>query len=434
MLVGAGYIYNLSAAEFKTPDWQCGGAIKIPCLLEPSFVVRTKGDKTSMGGSVFLSLWNKKIPVDVKTGHLQYTGAVSLLNNPLLSTNISPFSVPANQVSQVSSKLPDGSSWNKPVSIYGETGYQSKTGLLRKALVNGFAGLDEYAGSSFCVRLKTVNGLGIDFLGVTASSSVQQKTNSSWYYENPLYKNDYGIPGFLFQTALSRKKLSFVFSDIIFVSPFGQVKQMFRCENRLGNFSFSVFYNPSHNTETVSQKSFDELLQIKTGLYGESRTGNTVPVFWKYGASALVQFNLAEKEDQLKIAAGFRFLCYLTSASFTLQGDFHTRPDENTSFMVIMKKASVSCKNAWYFRYVQPVFRSSFSINPSDDYSCWNTEEKFDVSCSLLKKPSIYFSTGVTLDQQNNVFKKGSTDFGLSVKYKIGWFDVSGKISVSIEF
>jgi len=413
--LGLRNVAEVRADEKKDLKCESGAVLKVPGndFASGQVLLRTDFENYSWGGAVSGKII-KKIPYDLKTGDLNYSGAVSLLNNPVLSSSISPFSLPVSSVSSITARLPDGSSWNKPLS-----------GFVKVSGISAFYTEEKLAG---------VSAIG-KFLSFTAVSSPQNaKKTESWYSDTPFLKDEFQTVSMVVQGLYKTKKISFLFSDGLFFQPDGKLFQVFRSENRTGPVSFSFLINPNQNLITASGKTLDEIYQFKGNIQGNSKSGKTLPCFWKYGMTFMGNLKPEDKCLELKSDAGFRFLCYLTSLNISAGGDFQIPYEEKTISLPVLNKASLSIKNGWYFSFLQPVLRGSISYVPKDDYSSYTLTENIGTSLYLSTKPSLYMNAASELKQKDGKWQGGNLDLGMSMKYSRKFFDLSGKVSWSIEF
>lgn len=407
--------FNIYSLEVKDFQWESGGNLKIPVKnfsLQTAF--RTNGEKNLWGGGLGGKLTKKKIPLDFKAGNLGISGSLSLLNNPQLSSIISPFSIPQGTVTPLNARLPDGSSWNKPLS-----------GFVKISALSAFYTEEKLLGVSASCKW---------FQWSFVSSPLSAGKTESWYSERPFLKNDFRSASMIFQGAWKNEKLSLSFFDALYIQPDGKLLQVFRTENRIGPVSLSIFVNPNHNLITSSGKIMDEFYQLKGNVQGKSEGGNKIPVFWKYGFSFLGNLDPVKMELNLKTSTGFRFLCYLTSLNGILSGDVTVPYEEESISLPVLNKITLSLKNTWYFSMVQPLFRAGVSFIPLNNYSSFQTTENLGFSLNVSSMPSLYFNIASELKQKNGIWQGGYCDLGVSLKYRRRLFDVSGKVSWSIEF
>lgn len=412
---GLGGVFNIYPLEVKDFQWESGAGIKIPIkhfFVQTTF--RTNGEKNLWGGGFGGKITKKKIPLDFKAGNIGAAGSLSLLNNPQLSSVISPFSISQGTVTILSSRLPDGTSWNKPLS-----GFMKVSGLSALYTEEKLLGV--------CASCKW-------FQWTFVSSPLSAGKTESWYSERPFLKDDFRSASMMFQAAWKNEKLSFLFFDALYLQPDGKLLQVFRTENRIGPVSLSIFANPNHNLITASGKVMDEFYQIKGNIQGKSEGGKKMPVFWKYGFSFLGNLDPVKMEFNLKTSTGFRFLCYVTSLNGVLSGDISVPYEEDSISLPVLNKISLSLKNTWYFSVLQPLFRAGFSFIPLKNYSSFQTTENMALSINVASKPSLYMNITSELKQKNGIWQGGKSDLGLSLKYQHRLFDVSGKIGLSIEY
>lgn len=426
ILAGYGNIKALNAFELKDFQWESGGSVRIPLnSFACQTVVRTNGEKYLWGTGVSGSIKSRKIPVDFKCGDLSLSGAVSLLNNPVLSSVISPFSLPQEKVSVLSSRIPDGTSWNKPLC-----GFLKISGVSAFFTEEGRAGISAMYKGDFGKKEKQK----LEFLGAAVTELGKARKIDSWYSENPFLKEDFRTSALIFQGAVNNRNMSFLISDFLYCQPDGKLFQVVRSENRMKSGSLSFFINPNHNLFTSSGKTINEFYQAKINFQGKSETGEKIPFFWKYGFTLLGNLVPEDQELDIKAVAGSRVLCFITSLNINVSADLVFPWDEKSLSVPEIKKLGITVKNGWYFSLIQPLFRAGFSFVPKADKKGYETTENLGLSFNVSSKPSLYLNLSSEMKQKNGGWQGGNLDAGISSRFHNRYFDVSGKVSWSIEF
>lgn len=420
--------------SFDDPKWKLNGKIRIPKVPENCISGAWNGTDYVYGGSFSPSFWNKHLVLDVKGGNLSLSGILSLMNNPTLSSVVSPFSTADKTVRELKASLPDGSSFSSRQALYSSIkidGGKAFPASLSSSVL--YTDEETYVFSS-ALKVKVPGNLFLDFQASAGSSVLDDRKSDSWFSDKGFFRECDRKSVLSIQGAVRKESFSMLFSDIVYSDGFGQFMSVYRADSVWKYGSVSAVWNPNHGLRTFSGKELDESLFIKVNLQDQKKLNGKIPFFFKYGLTVFSQSNLSEKEDVLKAALGFRLFCVLASLSGNLQGEFKIRPEEDKTFAVIWKKATVSSSGTWYFSAVQPTLKGSFWLSPSEDYLSWKSGETVSLVLNISSSPSASFSLSGTVNQNSWQYKNAELESGISLKYKSKFLDFSGKVSWSIEF
>ncbi|MCF0242723.1 MAG: hypothetical protein HUK25_08800 [Treponema sp.] len=382
-----------------------------------------------------ISLKNGKLlpefPMNLKVGKLSISGSLSNINNPLLSSSLSPFGGNVFPLKLLKASLPLDSGYEKPFGLYTDAGYKQKE---FETKISAFYFLDGCFGGEGIIKTVFPGKLKVNLSGTVISGELDAKDSDSWFIENPFYRKS-RLTSSNFQVQLSFSGWNIIFSDSFYESVKGGVKTVYKAETSFHKGSIysglSFFYNPNHNLITPSSKQIDECFQVKMNLMSRKRIGKSFPVFWKTGISAFYDGQLCSKEDTLKLSGGMDFLCWITDVSFTCSGEFGVPLDEFAEEMMALKfrKTSVSLKNTWYFEKIQPALKvsGSYMILGVQEKNCFS--ETVSLYLNICSNPSVSFNSEITFNQKNGLNSGINVDSGISVKFSNRFIKISGKCS-----
>lgn len=412
-------------------DYKTGIKLKAPQLMNLTGVAWYNGSDYSLGigsSGTFVG----QFPFCFRVGNLSETGVSSLMNNPVLSQVTGPFSIPDKNISGLTAALPSGSVFSKPFSAF--SSFSVKLPNKMEAGVSSFYTVEEKVILNSYISSVPFKNCFFDFGFSFGTSFCEEKEEDSWYMDNPVYKEEYRMFSGVFQSGLRKGSAGLVFSDVFFWGRFGNFFQIYKIDGIFKNGGFSLSYNPDHNVMSLSGKKINESLSIKGNVQKQIKTGGKIPFLWKGGITVLSQMNLSENEDILKIAAGLRMFCVLTSVNNSLQCDFSVPYENDIPKSISLEKVSLGITNSWYFSRIQPVIKFKGWYSPGKSANLSQTGEDVSFSFFLSTKPALGFNAGIELKQKIFLYSGGKGDFGLSLKFKSRYVDVSGKINMSIEF
>ena len=388
--------------------------------------------------------------IKAQAGNLSAAGALSKLNNPVLSASSSPFSTAQTTVNGITVSSPGTSSLSKPVSYFAQFDFAGKQ--KRSSLIKGLANLiyiqnntnyfsfsdkDAFALSSL---LKASVNKKASFSLSTALGLFPYEENysSSWfskaYFDNFYYEGKHYCQNI--QGNVSLGNFNSLLSASVYESPFGTYDWTFRNENKFSrnnlNLNFSHFYSPTQ-VFTSSQKVTGNLYQAKTSVqYSFISLLNEKLFITKTGAG-LYYSNKAD-ENTVKAAVGIK--CTYQKTSGYLTGAISFSPEENTfSSLNIQTKISLNEKK------IKASLSGSLSVTPSQEKSPGNAAafsgtrtEKITLGIGLPKVANLSGTTSLSLSQKNGEMTKRKVTSAISAKFIYKIISVGCKVSADFTF
>lgn len=423
-------LYGFEKSSLKC-TWDGGVKLNIPAFFDFSLAAYCNGN---FSYGLQASFGKEKLPVEIKGGKLSFSGSYSLLNTMVISSAVSPFCQPSRSIKKLTGTLPsDAASSSKPLGFFVQM-----SGAKKNLYGTAFGAMDGKYGFSFGGKFKNSFGrLELDLTGLFSDYKGLFEKTDSWFEEEYFYREDTMFSS-VFQSCLVIDDFAFLVDGMFFLNPFFKINSVFRGEisgKVMDNkFSLSGLYNPYHNVMTGGGRHYDELIQIKGNINRSLRTGQSKPLFWKWGTGAFYEGNLTDKSDSLKVSAGFR----LTGLSFYinagLQGDFMIHlPEESFPMYGSISKFSASLKNGYFLKRINPVFRFSFQGEPGKNRHILFTETA-GINILLPVTPSVSMDFCGTFKQLEGQDKGGNIKTSMQIKWKTSNLTLSGKVSLSIEF
>lgn len=388
--------------------------------------------------------------IKTQAGNLAAAGALSKLNNPLLSASSSPFSTAQTTVNGITVSSPGTSSLSKPLSYFLQldfSGKQKKPFTLKglanliyiqnKANYFSFSDKDSFAFSSL---LKAAANKKSSFSLSTALGLFPYKENysSSWfsksYFDNFYYEGKHYCQNV--QGNLSLGSFNTLLSASVFESPFGTYDWTFRNENKFSrnnlNLSLSQFYSPTQ-VFTSSQKVSGNLYQAKTSVQYSFISLLNEKLFITKTAAGLYYSNKADEKD-IKASVGIK--CSYQKTSGYLTGTISFSPEENIfSSLNIQTKISTSGKK------IKTSLSGNLSVTPSQEKSPLNaavfpgtTTEKITLAIGIPKVANLSATTSLTFSQKNGEMTNRKVTAAISAKLTYKMINLGCKVSANFSF
>lgn len=393
----------------------------------------TNSDNFTYGFSIFSEKYFKQFPLTLKVGNIKNSGAVSKMNNPLLSESASPFSLNSTTVSFLSSTLPSSVTSNNSLSLFYQSGYSSKKGFFRDFNISGWHSpeTDIYICSGF-LSLAPSKRTSLQFSCTGGTFPYEENTFSSWFSATKkYYHKDQHFCG-NFQTAFNSPYVKNLFSAFVYESPFGSYNWIFRNENQFKSKSyiltFSELYNYNENFFTSSEKNINPCLQFKTGLQHKFNFSKKGPLFVKTGINTYTKINLLETQQDLLLGAGFQLSSIFYSLTLiTLLDENYELIDSKIS--LTFNNVSLQLKNNWNFKRLNPSInlKSTFKSQKDNSYSFI---QNAGCSVHLLNYPKITFSTDYSATFSNGELSKWNLKSDIKGIYSLKLMTITGKLSI----
>lgn len=431
-------LWGFCYGEGVEADWSgaAGIGLSVPeaAGLKGAFYIDQDG-KYAYGAGLSLSRFLKAFPLEVKGGKLTVDGCLSLLNYPVLSSVVSPFYEGQKGIRKLSSSIPSSSANStKPDSVY------ASFSLFNKRL-NGAAfydrNMDFGISSGGMLNFGRKSRFEVQFMGLFSPYEPVKALNLGWYVPEGFYKE-----GTMFSSAVQGafiwNEFAFYIAWLLYSSPFGDFKYIFRSEisGSLGNgkVCFSAFYNPYHDVMTGGGRHYDETFQLKGNVFNTNKGGGKNPVVLKYGSAFFYQANLTGNTDVFKVNAGGRITGPSASCGMNLQGEFNVSFSDAEGISVEFSKGIVNIKTNWFSDFISPGIKMDFTVEPKENYKSWKFQESLGLQLAISNNPGFKLDGGVSLLQKDNAFSGGEITSALTMKYKSRFLTFNGKIGMSIEF
>ena len=407
----------------------CGGSLKLAdeTFQQDSPVLGIKTSFGNLGGNFYCKdesysygayfQFPKIIPAVIKAGRLSVSGSLSKLNNPELSSAVSPFSASVSQIKGLEAFLTGTSGISKSDSLFASIKFNAGKGKT-EAGAAAFYSEEGNGALSFFSEFILPRKQKLDFQ-LTAGSFIYGASNSSsWFLDGPSF---HGGRHFCasFQTGYSSSFYDAVLSDFVSFTPFGNPLTCIRFENRLKNrnsaLALSFFLNPESGYITSSEKKTDCEIQLKLNGYVRKRVGKSYPVFLKTGFSLFAERNFQADEYSFKAAAGIQSLSHKNSVAVSADYDF--------------SKIQIHLKNIFFFSWGEPSLGVVLGYTPGKE----KVSEKLDVSLPLGNNPGLSLTAGGTFSQEKGKGENVSFRFGTVIKFSIKDVACTGKVSFHID-
>ena len=416
----------------------------------------TRPQKQNFGAAVFTSNIFPHLPLTVKTGNLSAGGALSLLNNPELSSGSSPFTTSVTSTQVLTASLPGYTSFSKPVSAFFEFSTQkAKSSASRLFPIKLNTLLTEQASApvtSFSINfppLPPYLSLSVSYIG--GFFYYKSNSTSSWFLKSPYYPSGNHYCGLLQLTTQIKKSKNLNFSlnltTALYESPFGFYQLIYRADAKLStkhaDFFSQIFYNPYDQLLTSSEKTLTPSLQLKTGILYKTPSKLAslyfkTPVFLRAGSNAYLKINLTEQEHPLKVNAGLQLSREKNTLSFSLsaEGLMLSKSPEVPPNHFNFKNFSSQIKSTWKLDTFSPNLAATFTF-PQEAAS----PLKYKITAGTAyksKSPKLPININATLtlsgtppnQTQTPATKLSST---LTLQTETKYLKIIGKISINEE-
>lgn len=391
----------------------------------------------------------KKTPLTIKfqIGDLSYSGALSKLRNPPLSSSFSPFSSDPALSSGLSPSPPSSSASSKTKST-------ALTVKSKNARLDFSADFDGLVKSSFSYTFRPRDFLTLGFLLCFADFDLISKPQSSWRLSDPAFVSGtkHALSAeFLASVPLLRTKISFGALE----NPFGAVRLFTNCEllfhydffsvtlsGFLGDSAFVEFASPVYS---ISQSKNSTRYQIKINPMFDFRAKNCriktgITALYENSTSSSLTKASPQKtsrpDQKLHLAAGvsligdknrFSLQYRLTNIDLT---DFTLQSPGLTYSTDEKLKHSLSAKYTHRFKTLSAAVSLSASAEPKHLASKSSYSQTITAYAYPYKFPIKTASFGVTLDERNSTVKP-SFSGAISAEFSTKYLKITGKIGVT---
>lgn len=392
--------------------------------LEKDFNTKKIIDDYSFAFASSLQKRFPRLPFTIKLGKLSHSGALSLLNSPSLSANLSPFFNCRSEASPIISSLPGNSSFSKPLSFALQMEIKNKkAGKIFKFNSIYIPENNHTFATSIFTSLSLRNKTKIQLSACGGIFPYSNYKNTSWFSNYPFYHEDKIFSSNL-NLALINKDFATRFISSMYISPFGDFFFTFRNENnfKFRAFSFNIqeFFNSNQRIITSNNKILEPNFQIKAGIQHSFLAGKNKPIFVKTGSSLYFDYNLLaeEKIHTIKNAYGIKMISTAYTGNLIFNINLALKEDEK-SINLNYEKISLNIKNYFYTKKINPFIKVNLSLEPNSNYTKVNTEEKISLGFTIPGKNSLSLNSSIAFYQRDFHFDKIAFENSISFLFQI---------------
>lgn len=442
---------------YSDTDCSSGAKFKSP-VFDSSFYLNYKDLKNddsaelkkTFGFSFFTNSLLPTFPCQLKFGNLNFSGSLSKINNPLISSFSSPFSLSPMTVCGVTSSLPSYSSFSKPLGIFMEAGFYDKKKIIQKVQLNYWSVMNkENEGVSLLVETgfpAAKNEIRISSSITTGIFSYDEVASSKWFLTEPYHSAGKNIASSI-QFAIQFNKFYVCFMDNIYQNPFNDFNSIYRIDSKYNgkNFTFCLngFYSPAQKFETPSSKKITRQIQGATSVQYKTRFRNMLIKTGLGGSSTFYfqdqnkfPFSTDEKElcTEWKVCQGINLSTNFTSINFSsaLCGT-SPLPGMNENVKSEITGISGQIKNTYYFSKITPAISFSANVNPSENFAKVSTTFKTAFYLSTSTNPQVSGNTSFSTTLKENKFTNKKFSGTVTATLKLPNFNLKGKLTFEIK-
>lgn len=396
--------------------------------------------KTALGLSAFSTPIAKNISFTMQYGNLSSGGALSKLNNPLLSTSTSAFSSGYSKPAAITSYLPGNTSFSNPFRFFLQFGntFNKKAWIKWTSNYLYCPEEDKNAFSLYLNKNLFQNKIKLSGQYTFGFFPYAENKISSWFTDE-LYYHDGTHFSSMYQISLDSKNFYTSFLQGIYETPFGIFSHIFRTDNKINTknftFIFSALYNPNFKENTIitsSDKTLANCFQSRFSLNYKYRTGNKRPVFVKNGLAAYLNLNLQDTEHNFKLCFGSQITNSLTSITFQSYMNGKIESSNPYSPEVLFESANLKVQNNWYFSDFTPGLSASVSFNPSSAYDSLTITSRYSVSLMYIKQAKIKGSASLSLTNKDGIYTSRKLTCSINSTFNIKKITVILKLTANM--
>ena len=425
---------DLSLKNNFTDNLLYGGTLFLP-FLKLFYIRKDKNQAFSMQASTQNLL--QGIYITALAGNLSFSGALSKLNNPVLSTSSSPFSAAQTGISGITVSSQSTSALSKPFSYVLQFDFTGKKVCSFKKKVSAnilytqksenffsFSNNDTLAFSSL-LKLSNKKKNTFSFSTALGLFPYDENVSSSWFSKG--FLNNYYYHGKHYcqniQGSFLIKDFSTSLSASVYESPFGNYFWTFQNENKLspGNLTinFSQFYSP-YPVFTSSSKIVKISYQAKTSIQYNLFSILNDKIFLTKTALGFY-YSQTDENTIYKISAGIKNSYEKLTSDISGSYDFST--------LKIQIKLSIN----------EPKIKSSiygnFSFKKPEQTDFFSeTTEKLGINVVLSKPVNLSCAASISLTQKNGEITKRKVSSSISGKLFYKKININYKITSDFDF
>lgn len=435
------FLFLITLSLYGT-DFGVGLSIKTNFL---QLNIHSNFEKISWGAG--LNLAGNQNSLVFKTGNLAFSGGISKLSTPRLSSSISPFTKANTQAYGIKAEFESSSSYSKPDSLFAEYDFTNKN--QNQFLINGLYIPENQtmafsSGYSWNIKKGTQAGNALSLnktswnLFLTAGIfPYEALKEDSWFLSQKYYGKGFQKAFSLESSRISQNQKSLVILNF-YSTPLAAPVITIRNENvfKINNYTFSISeflnYGEIEKGCETSQKAFStsgttlkEEAQLKLNLQKETRKKDSRT--YKKGISLYWDFDLYNIHHDFNTSFGYAVSKKKTSNTVSSNLNFSFEPENgfflnqfNLKYNLSMSMKSLSLSAGINCLFYPP---ENLFLNPS--FSKWNSQQSF--SLSLRSNGVLSFSTSLssTLYEKDWIPSKINLEYAFSISYKRQWLSCS---------
>ena len=381
-------------------------------------------ENMNVGFALFTDKVLKEFSTTVKYGNLKASAAVSKLNNPLLSSSISPFASNSTNVSKLSPSLPSYSSFSNPLSFMLESGFKNRKKVFDTYLLNAWLSQEKSLGS-MDIKIVPSKKISLEFAGIWGLLPYEESTVASWWLKDKVYYHKGNHLCSLLQTSLGFPHFNTLFSFYIYESPFGAYNFIYKSENsiktNLFTFNFSTLINQNKFVLTSSQNKYPALFQLKSGIQNNYKLNTKFPIFIKTGVNTYLKhyLNDSEEENTVKASTGIQVSSLITGLTLLFQASGCYQKEEK-NLLLTLNNYSLQVKNNWNFSVLSPTFSAKINLEcENQEENTIDVSQQYSVNFQYNGKTQVSNTNTITIKKSDETIEwKEKSDISLRLKTK----------------
>ena len=326
-----------------------------------------------------------KLQLTLKTGNLSYSGSISKLNSPALSSLSSAFCPGSVRTNGLTAALPQYESFSSVQGYFFETIYKPNK-ILKQISFDALYKIDKDNNKdiTFSALIKTASFKKVDisFCSTAGVYPYKKKNLTSWFTNEAYYSagNHFCINN---QISFSGTNFSSLFIAGTYQSPFGDFLNTWRTENiiKLKDFSFNLncFYNKNEEVITSSAKTINPLLQISGGTQYKSTAGKKHPYQITTGINSQADINLNKTNHSFKTVGGIR--CSGGDFSGVLSGTINLNLTKDAEgIKASFTGGALDASGSFYIKDLTAGLSGKFTFTPDSKKTKWTYSEKIGLN------------------------------------------------------
>lgn len=388
----------------------------------------------NFGFNLFSANYKKNFPCQLMIGNLSASGSYSKLNNPQISSNVSPFSNGNTSLQSITACLPGLSTYTKPLGYFAEAAYHNKKSVISDVKINGYYNSELlYPAASTLIKISPSKNFA---LGTSFTASIfSYQNNDLYYWFNP--SNFYFSKGQKLCTNSQFYILVPHFSALanicIFETPFGTLQPVYKIDTNFNFKKISFYLSGFANQKKVISANDTVIppeMQIKTGIKTKKILGSSSPLLFKTGLGLNLCVKPENESFPFKISPGFQ----LTGKrfSFSIIPDLNYYIENSSSYTFDFSSAKVTADYSLNSDRISSQFIFSASYKPQKSGN--TTSQKLNINLKALKNPKLTSSFNLEATEKDNTTEKIEAGTSIYAAWKLLNINCLGKLIFNYTF